>query len=217
MKWSEQAWNNMIPTFDKIIAHPFILELSNGSLPHEKFEFYIQQDAYYLADFGKILAGISTKLEDPEHVHSFLSFASNTIIVEQILHRTYLEKLNLNQKREISPSCLLYTSFLSKILNLNSIEEIIAAVLPCFWIYKEVGDSILSRQSQDHNPYQNWINTYAGEEFGIAVQKAIEIGDYYAAKATDEMRHNMTNSFLLASKMEWLFWDSAYNLEQWKI
>ncbi|MBU2995712.1 thiaminase II [Cellulophaga baltica] len=217
MKWSENTWNQMIPTYEKITKHPFIEELSNGSLPQEKFEYYIQQDAYYLADFGKVLAGIGTKLEKPAHVEAFLSFATNTIQVEQILHSSYLQQFNFNKDVPISPSCLLYVGFLNKIFNLSTIEETLAAVLPCFWIYKKVGDYILKIQTTSENPYQNWIATYAGEEFGIAVKNAIEICDYYADKSTTETRKKMTDAFLMASKMEWLFWDSAYNLESWKI
>lgn len=217
MKWSEQAWEKMNPTFEKITNHPFIKELSDGSLPLEKFEFYIQQDAFYLADFGKILAGIGTKLEDPKHVEYFLSFANDTIKVEQILHATYLKNVSNSNNPNLSPSCLLYVGFLNKIYNLNAIEEVLAAVLPCFWIYKKIGDFILKHQTKENNPYQDWINTYAGEDFGIAVQKAIAICDLYADKATEETRLKMTNSFLMASKMEWLFWESAYTLEEWKI
>ncbi|QWX85732.1 thiaminase II [Cellulophaga sp. HaHaR_3_176] len=217
MKWSEHTWEKMSPTFKKITNHAFINELADGTLPLKKFEFYIQQDAFYLADFGKILAGIGTKLEDPKHVEHFLSFANDTIKVEQILHATYLKNIDDTTNAKLSPSCLLYVGFLNKTFNLNSIEEALAAVLPCFWIYKKVGDFILEHQTKENNPYQDWINTYAGEDFGIAVQKAIQICDLYAEKTTEETRIKMTNSFLLASKMEWLFWESAYTLEKWKI
>jgi thiaminase/transcriptional activator TenA len=217
MKWSEHTWSIITPTYTKITQHPFIEELSNGTLEKEKFEFYIQQDAYYLSDFGKVLAGIGTKLENPAHVEAFLSFATDTIKVEQILHSSYLKQFSLTKEISISPSCLLYVGFLNKNYNLSSIEEALATVLPCFWIYKKIGDYILKHQTKAENPYQDWIDTYAGEEFGIAVTKAIEICDYYASKSTDETRKKMTDAFLMASKMEWLFWDSAYNLEGWKI
>ena len=92
-----------------------------------------------------------------------------------------------------------------------------AAVLPCFWIYKEVGDYILAHQTKENNPYQTWIDMYAGDEFAKSVERAIRICDELAEKCTEEQQNAMTEAFITCSKMEWMFWDSAYQLEQWKI
>ena len=50
---------------------------------------------------------------------------------------------------------------------------VLGALLPCFWIYAEVGRDIHGRAAPS-NPYQAWIHTYAGEEFHIAVRAIIE-------------------------------------------
>ena len=36
-------------------------------------------------------------------------------------------------------------------------------------------------------------------------------------KASDEILEKMELAFKKASKLEWMFWDSAYNKEAWKI
>ncbi len=90
-----------------------------------------------------------------------------------------------------------------------------AAVLPCFWIYKKVGDYILSIQKKEDNQYQNWIATYAGEEFGLLVDKAISICDEAATNSTPVQQELMTEAFITASRLEFIFWDSAYKLEKW--
>lgn len=217
MTWSDNAWKNIASIFTKITEHPFIIELMNGTLPKEKFEFYMRQDAYYLADFGRVLGGIGTKLKQPEHMEMFLNFATNTVKVEQILHEHYLKDMYTFKTAPMSPTCLSYVGFLHKHFNTGSIEVALAAVLPCFWIYKEVGDYIVARQTKEHNPYQDWINTYSGEDFALSVQQAIAICNTYALETTEEQRVKMTEAFVQASKLEWLFWDSAYLLEPWKI
>lgn len=93
----------------------------------------------------------------------------------------------------------------------------VAAVLPCFTIYKEVGDYILKHQSKGENPYQDWIDTYGGEDFAKAVELAENIADELAAGASEESRAKMTEAYLMASKMEWMFWDSAYRMEAWPV
>ncbi|NOU61411.1 thiaminase II [Marinifilum caeruleilacunae] len=215
MKWSVEAWRRIEGIYTQILEHPFINDLMSGELEREKFNFYLQQDSLYLAEFGKVLAGIAGKLEDSEHRKAFLDFASDTVSVEQAVHQFYLS--DQKKKTTASPSCLLYTSFIHKQLAAASVLEAAAAVLPCFWIYKKVGDYILANQSKEDNPYQNWIDTYGGEEFAQAVEKAISICDKLAVQASIEKRKKMWDAFVKASKMEWIFWDSAYKKEGWPV
>jgi len=91
----------------------------------------------------------------------------------------------------------------------------LAAILPCFWIYKAAGDHILLHQNKSNNPYQTWIDTYAGEEFGMLVRKAMTICDEVASQCTEVQQASMTEAFLTASRLEWIFWDSAWRLESW--
>ena len=216
MKWSEKAWEAIKPVYKEILEQPFINELIKGTLDREKFMYYILQDAIYLTDYGKLLTAIATRLTKPEHIETFIGFAGESIAVENDLHETYFTGLNADKKQSASPSCLLYTSFLLRQLN-APVEVMVAAVLPCFWIYKEVGDYILANQNKDNNPYQAWIDTYGGDEYAQSVKKAIDICDDLAEKCTAEQQHAMTEAFVICSKLEWMFWDSAYNLEKWKI
>lgn len=215
MKWSEEAWNAANPIYEKILQQSFIKGLIDGSLDKEKFVFYIQQDALYLAEYGKVLTGIASKLTNPDHISAFIHFAGNTMVVEKALHATFLK--DVPKEKNMSPTCLLYTSFLLKQLANTPIEVIVAAVLPCFWIYKEVGDYILAHQTKGENPYQDWIDTYGGEEFKKSVTLAITICDQLADKCTKEQREAMTDAYVMCSKMEWLFWDSAFRLEKWTV
>mgnify|MGYP000219876678 CR=1 FL=1 len=62
---------------------------------------------------------------------------------------------------------------------------------------------------------KNGSNTYAGEEFAIAVQQAIEICDKAAEGTTLENRTRMTEAFIAATQMEYYFWQAAYDLKSW--
>lgn len=213
MKWSDEAWKAIEPVYTKIKELPFIKELMDGTLDNKKFIFYIQQDALYLADYGKVLTAIASKLSKPDHIEAFIHFAGESVAVEKILHESFINELDKEKNIEASPSCLLYTSFLMKQLTNSPIEVALAAVLPCFWIYKEVGDYILANQTKGENPYQSWIDTYGGEDFAASVEKAILICNEVADLCTDVQRKAMTEAFVMCSKMEWMFWDSAYKQE----
>ena len=217
MKWSEKAWKAIEPIYEKTVTLPFIQELTNGTLDREKFIFYIQQDAMYLSDYGSVITGIASKLKDPAHTESFIRFAGDSIVVERALHESFIHGINEKDRLKPSPACLLYTSYLWRQLANAPIEVSVAAVLPCFWIYKAVGDYILANQTNEENPYQTWINTYGGDDFSRSVSRAIEICDELAESCTESRQKEMLEAFVVCSKMEYLFWDSAHNLEHWKI
>jgi len=214
MAFTKGLWDRISEIYEAIIDHPFNRELAQGTLPAEKFEFYIKQDALYLVDFARALAIVGAKALLPERILDFLEFAKEGLIVERGLHEEYSRRFDVTLDAKQAPACFAYTNYLIATASHRSFEEAVSALLPCFWIYREVGMHIVG-QSVPGNPYQLWIDTYAGEEFGAAVRRAIEITEEVAGSATGETRHRMTEAFVLSSRLEWMFWDSAYRMESW--
>jgi len=213
-KWSEKAWQIALPTYKKILAHPFIKELAAGTLPNETFINYLMQDALYIDNYSRILAHIASRLNDKSHVASFIRFAQDGVDVEKAMHETYLKDLG-ERDTTMSPTCLLYSSVLSSCAT-KPVEAEAAAILPCFWVYERVGEYI-KEQATENNPYSMWIDTYGDPMFEESNRRAIEICDALADNASEQTRELMTSMFVLCTKMEWMFWDSAYNFEKWKI
>ena len=217
MSWTETAWNKGNKIYEQIISMPFNQELAKGTLELEQFKFYIAQDSLYLADFGRALSIIAARAHHTDHMLEFIRFAEGAVVVEKALHASYFKQFGVSEGIPASPSCQLYTQYLLNKAALDQVEVAMAAVLPCFWIYKRVGDHIFQNQTAQDNPYQEWINTYAGEEFGGIVERAIRICDEVAQSCSPSQREAMTEAYLMASKLEWMFWDSAYRLEEWPV
>ncbi|KMQ58436.1 transcriptional regulator [Chryseobacterium angstadtii] len=216
MKWSEQTWQAIEKRYQSILEMPFIKELSDGSLPQDKFRFYMAQDSLYLEHFGRTLSLIAAKIQDLQDVLAFMRFAENAIVVENALHESYFVDFGVTDKGVLEPACHHYIHFLRSTAALESVEIAVAAVLPCFWIYREVGDYIFNDQNTINNPYQKWIETYGGEEFSVAVDQAIAICDLLAENSTEEIREKMTEAFIMSTRMEFHFWEGAYDLKVWK-
>ena len=212
-KWSDEAWNAALPIYQEILKLPFVKQLAEGTLTKERFIFYIEQDSIYVENYCRVLAHIASRLSRQEHIADFLKFASVGIDVEKILHETYLG--TRHSYVSPTPTTLLYNSYESA-KGLGPVEIEAASILPCFWVYQKVGEHIFTRSSSD-NPYFQWIETYADKDFEKSTLRAIEICDELAENASDEIRRLMTEAFVTATRMEWMFWDSAYNLETWKI
>lgn len=217
MNWSNQTWEKAQPIFDQTIIMPFIKGMIDGTLDRDKFIFYIAQDAKYLEDFGRSLSLIAARAHHKTEVLDFIRFAEGAIVVESALHEMYLQEKDKASNNEVSPSCHHYTSFLIRTAAIEQVEVAMAAVLPCFWVYKKIGDYIYQHQKKENNPYQEWISTYSGEAFGNAVSRAITICDEVAETCTENQRVRMTNVFLTGCKLEWMFWDSAWRLEKWPV
>lgn len=215
MKWTDKTWTQIEPIYQKIIEMPFIEELQKGTLPLEKFQFYMGQDSFYLENFARSLALIGARAHRVSHALDFIRFAEGAIVVEKALHDSYFKEFGLNQRGSIEPTTHHYINFLKSTSALDQVEIAMAAVLPCFWIYQEVGDSIYKNQLSEDNPYQKWIDTYAGKEFKELVIKAKNICDSVAENCTPQQQERMTQAFVEASKLEFMFWDSAYQLKTW--
>ena len=91
MKWSEEAWKASEDIYEKILQHPFVKGLADGTLPAEKFRFYIEQDALYLRQYFRVLSHIASRLDDISEAETFIKFASDGVAVEKALHGSFLK------------------------------------------------------------------------------------------------------------------------------
>lgn len=214
-RWSDSAWEAARPVYEKILEHPFVRALADGTLSAERFRFYLRQDALYLDGYARRLAHIAARLGRKEHTEAFLRFAADGIAVERALHEQFLGGEH-PASEEISPACLLYTS-VQESQATAPVEVEAAAVLPCFVVYQRVGKAIHAQQQGTENPYRQWIETYADPAFAASTAEATAICDALADAAGDATRRRMTDIFVRCTRMEWLFWESAWQLETWKI
>jgi len=115
-----------------------------------------------------------------------------------------------NSRKLLSSATLSYTSYLCHVCSNEPVEVGVAAVLPCFWIYREVG-LFIAKQSKKINTYACWIETYASEDFSVVVDEAIDIFDVLAQKTANEIRNKMIDAFYKSSCLEWHFWNDSYD------
>jgi thiaminase/transcriptional activator TenA len=145
----------------------------------------------------------------------FAKSALEAVAVEQALHGQYMTQFGADASNaEPSPDCLSYTSFLLATAYHDPWEVLVAALLPCFWIYWDVGNAI-ARESAADNKYRAWIDTYSDAGFGDAVRAVIFATDKAAEATTDQVRGRMHTAFVRSSQYEYLFWDGAYRLRGW--
>ncbi len=212
MSLSKKAWEKSLGVYNAIINHPFNQELMQGTLDKEKFAYYIEQDVLYLQDFSKCHTIIASRI-GLEYMQKFLKYAEYTLIAEQeVVHHFFEDVFNFKKTNLVSPATHIYTGFMLKSCISGPVEVAVASILPCLWVYREVG-LFIAKHSDSSNPYYRWIDTYAGEDFAKTVEEAIAIFDDLADKTTDAIREKMLEAFYQSVRLEWHFWNDSYKME----
>lgn len=93
----------------------------------------------------------------------------------------------------------------------------VAAVLPCYWVYADVGATLADRAAHlDGHPYAGWVAAYADAAFQQVTREAITLLDETAASSDGATRERMLTAFVDATWYEEQFWARAYALEVWE-
>lgn len=213
-------WADAAEIYRKICAHPFLTGLTDGSLSHDRFRYYVVQDAHYLRAYARALAGCAAKAPNETELAMFAEHAGAAIAAEQELHGGLLAELGPAADEAaalpVTPTTQAYASYLLAATGSGSYSEAVAAVLPCYWIYARVGEH-LQRHGSPDPLYQRWIAMYAGQEYQGVVNAVLEVADRVGADVSPRDRELMRRHFHTTARYEWMFWDAAYRLEDWPV
>ncbi len=219
-RFSAELWSGIEGTYLAILEHPFITGLSDGSLERRAFEFYVVQDAHYLREYARALSVAAARAPAEADIAMFNEHAAGAIAVERSLHEGIFAELGLSEdevaRTPMAPTNLAYTSYLIATAYGGSFADLLGAVLPCYWIYQEVGQALLERGSPDPL-YGRWIETYGGEEFAEVVTAVLALTDRLGPGLSPAMRASVAQHFATTSRYEWMFWDMGYRRERWPI
>ena len=171
-------WAEATGTYAAILQHPFLAGLTDGSLDPHAFAHYVVQDSYYLHDFARALTVVGSKAPTDASMAMFARHAAGTVEVELALHESLMPELGIRDidAVPVAPTTRAYTSYLLAIAYGGTFAEGLGGVLPCYWIYAEVGAELAKRGSPDPR-YQRWINTYADDEYQTVVAEVLALAD----------------------------------------
>ncbi|MHC9532477.1 thiaminase II [Dellaglioa sp. L3N] len=211
----QQASNNW---WELSFEHPFIKQLTTGLLPIEAFRYYLIQDHYYLMHFSRIHQLVGEQTNNVAIKQLMFASAEGLAQSELAIRKEFFEELNITDEEisqtEIAPTAYHYVSHMYRQLVEFNPETAFAGLLPCAWLYLEIGYKLIDKGSP--NPmYQRWIETYATEELKKSVVDQRHILDRVANESDGETVAAMENAFKISSIEEYNFWGMALEHQTW--
>ncbi|SFE56302.1 thiaminase II [Alteribacillus iranensis] len=218
MRFTEELREATKHSWGLSLNHPFVRGIANGDLPLETFKNYIMQDIYYLKHYGKVHAFAAAHADDFHISASLSEKAKMTAEAELTVHKEHADLLNITEEEmetfQPAPTAYAYTSHLYRASLSGSLGQIVAAMLPCYWLYADIG-----LKYQDAKPeekiYANWIQMYASDWFQNSTQEMIDLLDSLADQASDAEKEKIKEQFVIAKEYELAFWEMSYTFETW--
>jgi thiaminase/transcriptional activator TenA len=213
-----ELWKAARPIYEKTLSHPFLTGLADGSLPRDRFQFYLIQDSLYLRAYSQALNILASKAPHERWAATLSQHSIDAIEAERALHDRILAGYGVTTAMRASaimaPSNRAYVNHLLVSVERLSFTEGLAAMLPCYWIYQEVGMHLKQRGSKDA-AYQRWIDQYASAEYAATVKQVLAMLDESSLSAPPEQRESAVRLFVLSARYEYMFWDMSWRQERW--
>ncbi|MET4060551.1 hydroxymethylpyrimidine/phosphomethylpyrimidine kinase [Arthrobacter sp. UYP6] len=189
----------------------FVRALGSGSLDRESFAFYLAQDALYLRGYARALARASELAPTFDEQAFWAKSAHGALATEMELHTAWLPE-DEETAEQVFPTSIT-SGYLRHLLGSGKVsfraadseyERLVGAVLPCFWIYADVGSRLLDRNQADH-PYADWLATYSEPNFAEATTAAVRILEAVLERSGDDIRGIIHHAFQESTRWEHAF------------
>lgn len=180
MTLSKDLWRANQNLAQACLEHPFVQGIASGTLPRERFVYYVGQDAFYLEAFARAYSIAGVKAPDWEGFLAFHTLAGGAL-EERRLHESYAREWDVDLDAvEPDPATRRYTDFLLATAWGHDLGVIAVALSPCMRLYAFLGQEV-ARDGIPGHSYADWIRTYSSPDFESLAQQLERLADTYAS------------------------------------
>jgi hydroxymethylpyrimidine kinase/phosphomethylpyrimidine kinase len=196
-------WHGIRSVRERIDALPFVTGLGDGTLDDRVFRGYLAQDALYLREYARALATASALAPTVAEQAFWAAAAEGSITAELELHDSWLADGTHADTRADHATTAYLDHLLARCAE-GRYDTLVAALLPCFWLYQDIGERLLPR-SHDEHPYRSWIETYSDAGIAMTTEAAVAYVMDAAARADKAGRDAMWRAFACSAEHEYAF------------
>ena len=132
----------------------------------------------------------------------FRATAKEGMESENAMQAMLSERFGIHGEALPVATTLRYTRFLRHYTDTLDLPIVLAAVLPCYWVYNEVGKYLIAQHISPENPYKEWIQTYGSEEMDNATRYVVALIARLAQGCTPEKQALMRRIFAEGCALE---------------
>lgn len=205
-------WQQTAAARAEIDGLDFVRNLGSGCLDRGAFDFYLGQDALYLRGYARALARASELSPTFEEQAFWAKAAHDALAAEMQLHTSWLPEAG-STERASTPAAAT-RAYLEHLLGTGAgtgtgpvtgeYERLVGAVLPCFWIYADVGARLRNASHTGH-PYAEWLDTYSDPAFTESTVDAVRILETVLERSAEDVRALICSAFRESTHREYEF------------
>lgn len=218
-QFSDEAWAATAHIRERIDRLPLLVELANGTLDAQRLVEYLVQDDFYLRGYSRALAMLATRAPTRDETGFWMTSSAAAVAAEVEMHASLFADPQLSTLPHFtsaSPTTRAYADMLQTTVAYDPYPVGVAAVLPCFWVYADVGERLAATASGiDDHPFGQWAAAYDDPAFQASTRTAISIMDEAAGVSSASIREAMLDAFVAATWYEEQFWARSYEMQRW--
>lgn len=202
--------------WQSLLEHSFVRELAAGTLPLERFRFYVAQDLLFLDDYARTIGFAVGRAGGDEDLRLLVDelqiVVGREIASELELLRRVEELVGPEVRTAPEPTTVAYGSFLLATAARGDALDVMAALMPCAWSYADIG-LLHAGEASDHPIYADWLRFFGGAEYVESIADRRELLDRLASSVSPARRRRLGELFANAARLELAFWDMAYRAD----
>ncbi len=203
-------------SWDQLVENEFVAQMAAGSLPLDKFRFYIEQNLQYLPQYARMLGFAVANSQTSLYLQRFQRALKQIVEVEiPANERLLAEVIELGAASlggvNPGPACIDYGNFLVSTAATGRSSDVIAAMLPCAWSYGDIAARHVT--AAPHPVYEEWLGVFGGDDYQEYTERLVREADALIGDTTSTELERLKSIFATGVRMESRFWSDAMSVE----
>ena len=213
MSFSNDQLVRLEPLWGAMLAHPFLKETREGTLPDDVFARWVRQDYLFVREAIPFLAALLARA--PERHRVPLGDAISALHAELSLFEDQASKLGVDLQ-DVTASFINHSY--QQFLIATALRASYAEGFTVLYVAERAYHDSWKEVERGISPNSKWlpfVRNWAGDEFGGYVAYLEGEVNGLADAAGEPERQSMASYFELTTRYEIAFWEMALTDESW--